>query len=143
MSLDAIRKQAREAGIPWREVIAAKREIQANYEAQQQFIDDVRKTAFLYLTGRRDRFWMIFGHVSDKQFGHWFHGGGDYDTIDNFDTAARSVYFECPGLCSREEDAAEALWNFLTNQPFRIPANEDLYKESLQMLKSSIAAVPF
>ncbi len=143
MSLDSIRKQAKEAGIPWREVIAAKREIQANYEAQQAFIDDVRKTAFLYLTGRRDRFWMIFGHVSDKQFGHMFHGGGDYDKIRNFDTAARSVYFECPGLCQCEENASEALWTFLTEQPFRIPSNEDLYAEAMQMLTASIEAVPF
>jgi hypothetical protein len=143
MSLDTIRKQAKEAGIPWREVIAAEREIQAVYEAQQEFIDEVRRRAFVYLTGRRDRFWMIFGHVSDKTFGKWFHGGGDYNTIENFDTAARSVFFECPGLCSREEDAAEALWDFLTSQPFRVPSNDELYKEAVNMMTASIAEVPF
>jgi hypothetical protein len=143
MSLETIRNQAKAAGIPWREVIAAKREIQAVYEAQQEFIDEVRRRAFVYLTGRRDRFWMIFGHVCDKTYGNWFHGGGDYNTINNFDTAARSVFFECPGLCSREEDSAEALWNFLTEQPFRIPANEELYKEAFNMLTASLEAVPF
>lgn len=143
MSLDSVRKQAKEAGIPWREVIDAKREVQSLHEQRQQFIDDVRKTAFLYLTGRRDRFWMIFGHTCDKTFRHWFHDGGDYNTINNFDTAARTVYFECPGLCSCEEDAAEALWNFLTEQPFRIPSNDELYKEAFQMLTASLETVPF
>ena len=143
MSLDSIRQQAKEAGIPWREVIAAKRDVQVLHEQRQVFIDDVRKRAFQWLTGRRDRFWMIFGHVCDKTYGGWFHGGGDYNTIRNFDTAARSIFIECPGLCSCEEDAAESLWSFLTEQPFRIPANDELYKEAFQMLTASIEAVPF
>jgi hypothetical protein len=143
MSLDTIRKQAKEAGIPWREVIAAKREIQALHEAHQEFVDEVRQRAFVLLTGRRDRFWMIFGHVCDKTYGKWFHDGGDCDSIPSFDTASRTVFFDCPGLCSREEDASKALWNFLTDQPFRIPSNEELYKEAINMLTASLAEVPF
>lgn len=143
MSLDSIRKHAKEAGIPWREVIAAKRDVQAIHESNQQFIDEVRQSAFRKLTGRNDRFWMIFGHTCDKTYGNWFHGGGDYDTIRNFDTVARSIFFECPGLCQREEESAEALWDFLTSQPFRIPCNEDLYKEALGMLTANFEALPF
>lgn len=143
MSLDAIRKQAKEAGIPWREVLAAKRDVQAIHEARQQFIDEVRQSAFRKLTGRRDRFWMIFGHTLDKTYSRWFHNGGDYDSIPGFDTTARSVFLECPGLCACEEDASEALWDFLTNQPFRIPSNEELYKEAFDMLSSSVETVPF
>lgn len=142
MSLDSIRQQAKEAGIPWREVIAAKREVQALHEQRQAFIDDVRKTAFLYLTGRRDHMWFIFGYETDRGYGKWFREG-DYDTIPNFDTAARSVFFECPGLCQCEEDASEALWRFLKDQPFKIPSNEELYKEAFQMLTASLETVPF
>lgn len=142
MSLDTIRKQAKEAGIAWRDVIAAKRELQAQYEYHQEFIDDVRETAFRYLTGRRDHMWFIFGYESDRTFGKWFRDG-DCSTIPRWDTASRSVFFECPGLCNREEDASEALWDFLKNQPFKIPSNYELYKEALQMLTSSLESVPF
>jgi hypothetical protein len=142
MSLESIRKQAKEAGIAWRDVLAAKRDVQALHESHQAFIDEVRQTAFRKLTGRRDHMWFIFGYETDRGFGKWF-SDGDYNVIPNFDTAARSVFFECPGLCSCEEDASEALYDFLRNQPFKIPCNEELYKEAFQMLSTSLAETPF
>lgn len=141
MSLDLVRKQAKEAGIAWRDVIRAKRELMSYHEEQQHFIDCVRQTAFKRLTGRTDRFWMIFGHTCDRTYGHWFHGGGDYDTIKGFDVVANGMQMEFPQLCN-EEDASETLYSFLKDQPFRIPCNDDLYKEAFQMLSSSVA-VPF
>ena len=137
MEVKEIRKSAKDAGISGSELLACKRDLEANYQAEQNFIDDIRRTAFRNLTGRNDRFWMIFGHESCPQFGKMFHGGGDYTTIRGWDVAARSVFFECPGLCSCEEDASEALWNFVRYQPFRIPTNAELYSEAFKMILNS------
>ena len=142
MSVDSIRKQAKEAGIPWREVIAAKRDVQALHESHQVFIDDIRQSAFRKLTGRRDHMWFIFGYETDRGYGKWFRDG-DHDSIPGFDVAARSVFFECPGLCSCEEDAAESLYAFLKNQPFKIPGNDELYNEAFEMINASSETVPF
>lgn len=141
MSLDSIRHQAKEAGIAWRDVIQAKREVQALHEEQQKFIDDVRQSAFQKLTGRRDHMWLIFGYETDRVFGKWFTDG-DYDSIPGFDVVANSMWHQFPQLCN-EEDASETLYSFLKNQTFKIPSNYELYKEAFQMMTASLEAVPF
>lgn len=140
--LNEIRKHAKEMGIPWREVLEAKRAVQELHEQRQELIDDVRQTAFRKLTGRRDHMWFIFGYETDRGYGKWFREG-DYSEIPNWDTVARSVFFECPGMCRFEDDASEAMWDFIKNEPFKIPCNERLYNEAFQMLTASLAAVPF
>ncbi len=135
--VNKIRQEAKEAGISGKELLAAKREIEAYHSQRQEFIDQVRRDAFTAKTGRRDRFWMIFGHASDRMYGQVFHGDGDYTTIHGWDTIASSVWLQNPGLCSQEEDAPEALWNFIRYESFRMPTNADLYREALKMLVNS------
>lgn len=132
MSLDSIRKHAKEAGIAWRDMLQAKREVQALHSEHQRYIDEIRQSAFRKLTGRMDHMWLIFGYETDRVFGKWFTDG-DYDLIPGFDVVANSIWHEYPQLCN-EEDAAETLYAFLKNQPFKIPANEELYKEAFQMM---------
>jgi hypothetical protein len=132
--VNQIRQEAKAAGISGKDLLAAKREIEAYHVQRQEFIDQVRRSAFTAKTGRRDRFWMIFGHESDRLYGQVFHGDGDYTTIHGWDTIASSVWLQNPGLCSQEEDAPEALWNFIRYESFRIPTNADLYREAFKML---------
>ena len=139
--VNEIRKKAKELGIDGRELLAVKKEVEALYAQQQDFIDSVRQTAFRAMTGRTDRFWMIFGHESDRKYGKIFHGGGDYSTIHGWDDIAKSVFANCPGLCQCEEDASEALWDFVRYQPFRIPTTADLYKEAAKRLADSVEQV--
>lgn len=134
MEVSDIRNLAKQREIPWSVVVAAKREVEALHSQHQAFVDSVRQTAFFAMTGRRDRFWMIFGHVSDKTYGKLFHGGGDMDKVHGWDLVARSTYLAHPELCESEDEASQALWDFLINSPFRIPTTAELYKEAFDRI---------
>lgn len=139
--VNTIKKQAKQLGLHGNDLLNAKREIEQYHRQHQEFVNHVRRETHAALTGSRNNFWRIFGHYNDPKSNRIFHNGGDYTTIKNWDTLARTIYWTCPGLCSCEEDASEALWNFIRYEPFRIPCNYDLYREATKRLVDSLEQV--
>lgn len=139
--VNTIKKQAKAAGINGRDLLNAKREIEQFHKQYQDFVNHVRRETHAAFVGEDHNFWRIFGHYNDQKSKHVFHSGGDYTTIKNWDTLSRTIFWSCPGLCSCEEDASEALWNFIKDEPFTIPSNTDMYKEAFNRLVDSLELV--
>ena len=136
MDVNEIKRQAKLAGINGQDLLAAKRECEAIHRQHQEFVNRVRSLTFRSLTGRPDHFWLIFGSPGDRVYGEMFHGGGDYDTVRGWDEVAQSVWLATM-FCANEEDAEGKLWEFIINEPFKIPSNPDLYREAYRRLVDS------
>jgi len=130
-SIEAIRTEAKAAGVPWSWVIAACRELRAQEADAREHANEVRRHAwFLHASAAYAQpFWRIgfrtrFGRLVDAH---------DYKRIPGYDTLHRELCCRFPEFA--DDDGCERLWSFLMAPYDPVPRRAALMARALELAK--------
>lgn len=133
-TITEIRREAKQAGVRWADVIDVYRAMRADEDLRRERDREIREFVWMNYAYTRDclEFWR---HGMQRRFPAAFDGG-DRDMIPGFDEVAQ----EAAGMFgefNRDDDPAERLWDYLITDYIRQTAAADLYRQALLAIIAS------
>jgi len=127
------RAEAKLAGLRWRDVAAAARELRAAEIRKREPLDRARRLAWESYCHWNNRatsclsFWRCgFDHV----LGRYANSGRDYTAIRHYDQVASAVAEQLPEW----QDRADELWELLAERYEPLPGVDEFYNRAIDWL---------
>lgn len=137
--IQAIRYEAKSRGLIWSAVHAMYQELKSNEQEARRHPNDVRSTAWMFVTANTPGSWDFWRHGFSSRWGRRV-AQRDYTLVPGYDELGQEIATVFPEYSG--DNGTARLFDFLFSPYEKMPNRESLYRDAMDEVERQTTAIP-